>query len=171
MQYGRVDLPDDRIIQPVELDELVLALIDSGISRKAGSFPRPNSNRPARIHAQIKDSNDALTMTTLFTGIQDILREHFTLIADTGDTWFAASHIKLPDGVDFYIQLSYASIGWGVPATLGAQVARSKGRVVLMVGDGGFQMTAQEISTMIRMKLNPIIFLFNNLGYKTEVRR
>ena len=38
-----------------------------------------------------------------------------------------------------------------------------------MIGDGSFQMTAQELSTMIRMRSNSIIFIFNNLGYQIEV--
>lgn len=42
-------------------------------------------------------------------------------------------------------------------------------RVVAFIGDGSFQMTAQEVSTMIRYNLNPIIFLINNGGYTIEV--
>ncbi|KAF7593684.1 Pyruvate decarboxylase 3 [Aspergillus hancockii] len=168
MQYGSVCLPNDRVIEPVELDDLVAALIDSDICSKSEALSGSKPSHQAQLQTQIKDSEDALTIQNLFTGIQSILKEHSVLIADAGDTWFAASHIRLPDGVDFQMQIPYASIGWGVPATLGAQVARSQRRVVLMVGDGGFQMTAQEVSTMIRMKLSPIIFLFNNLGYKAE---
>ncbi|GAB1204746.1 hypothetical protein APSETT445_003409 [Aspergillus pseudonomiae] len=57
---------------------------------------------------------------------------------------------------------------WGLPATLGAQLARPSGRAVLLVGDGGFQMTSQELSTMIRLKLNPVIVVMNNRGYQFE---
>lgn len=42
-------------------------------------------------------------------------------------------------------------------------------RVVAMIGDGSFQMTAQEVSTMIRYGADPIIFLINNKGYTIEV--
>lgn len=38
-----------------------------------------------------------------------------------------------------------------------------------MIGDGSFRMTGQELSTMIRMRLNPIIIIFNNLEYAIEV--
>jgi indolepyruvate decarboxylase len=40
--------------------------------------------------------------------------------------------------------------------------------VLLFVGDGSFQLTCQEVSTMIRYGLNPIIFLINNDGYLVE---
>jgi len=42
-------------------------------------------------------------------------------------------------------------------------------RVLALIGDGSFQMTAQEVSTMLRYSLNPIIFLLNNGGYTIEV--
>uniref|UniRef100_UPI0030EE96F3 thiamine pyrophosphate-dependent enzyme n=1 Tax=Symmachiella dynata TaxID=2527995 RepID=UPI0030EE96F3 len=38
-----------------------------------------------------------------------------------------------------------------------------------LIGDGSFQLTAQEVSTMIRYETNPIIFLINNGGYTIEV--
>jgi TPP-dependent 2-oxoacid decarboxylase len=41
--------------------------------------------------------------------------------------------------------------------------------VVACIGDGSFQMTAQELSTMIRYGVDPIIFLINNGGYTIEV--
>ena len=43
-------------------------------------------------------------------------------------------------------------------------------RVVACIGDGSFQMTCQEISTMIRYHLNPIIILINNGSYTIEVQ-
>ncbi|KAE8332924.1 thiamine diphosphate-binding protein [Aspergillus sergii] len=168
LQHDRVKLPGDKVISPVNLRELVSTMIDSNIICRNESLPSSKPSHPAGIQTEIKTSDDELTVRSLLSGIQAMLQENSTLVVDSGDTWFAASHVELPDGVDIHMQLPYASIGWSVPATLGVQVARPHGRAVLMVGDGAFQMTAQEISTMVRMKLNPIIFLFNNLGYKTE---
>ncbi|KAE8310613.1 thiamine diphosphate-binding protein [Aspergillus transmontanensis] len=168
IQHDKVMLPGDKVISPVNLRELVSTMIDSNIICRSESLPSSKPSHPAGIQTEIKTSDDALTVRSLLSGIQAMLQENSTLVVDSGDTWFAASHVELPDGAELHMQLPYASIGWSVPATLGAQVARPHGRVVLMVGDGAFQMTAQEISTMVRMKLNPIIFLFNNLGYKTE---
>ncbi|MAJ81911.1 MAG: hypothetical protein CMF41_03240 [Legionellales bacterium] len=67
--------------------------------------------------------------------------------------------------------MQYGSIGWSVGALLGVQAAlNNKKRVVGLIGDGSFQMTAQELSTMIRYKLKPIIFLINNASYGIEVQ-
>ncbi|GAB1210478.1 hypothetical protein APSETT445_009271 [Aspergillus pseudonomiae] len=167
--YNSVGMPGGKVITPISVSKLVSAMIDSTSIRPVEFLPGFKASHPASIQAEIKTSDDALTVRSLLSGIQSLVQDNSTLVADSGDTWFTASHIKLPAGVDLHMQLPYASIGWSVPAALGAQVARPHGRVVLMVGDGAFQMTAQEIGTMIRMKLNPIILLFNNLGYKTEV--
>jgi pyruvate decarboxylase len=65
--------------------------------------------------------------------------------------------------------MQYGSIGWSVGALLGyAQGAKDK-RVIACIGDGSFQVTAQDVSTMLRCQQNSIIFLINNGGYTIEV--
>lgn len=79
--------------------------------------------------------------------------------------------MKLPHGCGYEFQMQYGSIGWSVGAVLGyALAAQPEGRrVVALIGDGSFQMTAQEVSTMIRYGADPIIVLINNGGYTIEV--
>lgn len=63
----------------------------------------------------------------------------------TGDSWFQGQSMKLPHGCGYEFQMQYGSIGWSVGAVLGYAVAtKPKGRrVVAMIGDGSYQMTAQ----------------------------
>jgi pyruvate decarboxylase len=106
----------------------------------------------------------------LFSQIQEMLDGNSTLIAETGDSWFNTMNLKLPEGSNFEIQMQYGSIGWSVGAALGYQLASPPPRrVIACIGDGSFQMTAQEISTMVRYGIRPIIFLMNNGGYTIEV--
>ncbi|WRX23528.1 Thiamine pyrophosphate enzyme [Theobroma cacao] len=63
----------------------------------------------------------------------------------------------------------YGSIGWSVGATLGYAQAVPEKRVIACIGDGSFQVTAQDVSTMLRCGQNTIIFLINNGGYTIEV--
>ena len=79
--------------------------------------------------------------------------------------------MKLPPGCGYEFQMQYGSIGWSVGAVLGYSLAaQPEGRrVVALIGDGSFQMTAQEVSTMIRYGADPIIVLINNGGYTIEV--
>ncbi len=54
------------------------------------------------------------------------------------------------------------TMGFGLPAAMGAQVARPDKTVVLFTGDGGFQMTAQEMGTVVQYQLPVKIIIFNN---------
>jgi pyruvate decarboxylase len=70
----------------------------------------------------------------------------------------------------------WGSIGYATGSAQGAALAAKeleeekgeKHRTILLTGEGSFQLTAQEVSTMIRRKLKPIIFLIVNEGYTIE---
>ncbi|GMN40373.1 hypothetical protein TIFTF001_009601 [Ficus carica] len=67
------------------------------------------------------------------------------------------------------VLMQYGSIGWSVGATLGYAQAVPEKRVIACIGDGSFQVTAQDVSTMLRSGQRTIIFLMNNGGYTIEV--
>ncbi|CAD5174140.1 unnamed protein product [Musa acuminata subsp. malaccensis] len=92
-----------------------------------------------------------------------------TVIAETGDSWFNCQKLRLPENCGYEFQMQYGSIGWSVGATLGYAQAAKERRVIACIGDGSFQVTAQDVSTMIRHGQRSIIFLINNGGYTIEV--
>ncbi|KAK6943161.1 Thiamine pyrophosphate enzyme, C-terminal TPP-binding [Dillenia turbinata] len=115
------------------------------------------------------EPKEPLRVNVLFKHIQQMLSTDTAVIAETGDSWFNCQKLKLPEGCGYEFQMQYGSIGWSVGATLGyAQAAKDK-RVIACIGDGSFQMTAQDVSTMLRCKQKSIIFLINNGGYTIEV--
>lgn len=66
--------------------------------------------------------------------------------------------------------MQYGSIGWSVGALLGYQAAlHGSKRVLAFIGDGSFQVTMQDIASIMRWKFAPILFLINNQGYTIEV--
>jgi indolepyruvate decarboxylase len=69
---------------------------------------------------------------------------------------------------EFLCPAYYCSLGFAVPASLGVQAARPDLRPMVLVGDGAFQMSGMELSTIIRFRQNPIIIVLNNCGYGTE---
>ncbi|KAK9905343.1 hypothetical protein M0R45_000278 [Rubus argutus] len=93
-----------------------------------------------------------------------------TVLAEAGDSWFNWQKLKLPPGCCYEFQLNYWSIGWSVAATLGYAQASPDKQLISCIGDGSFQMTAQDLSTMLRCGQRNIIFLLNNGGctYTTE---
>ena len=120
--------------------------------------------------------------------IGEFLRPGDIVLAESGTAQFGMPDATFPDNITFITQLFYSSIGYTVGSCLGAALAlREKqngskvdympdggvhndgqGRVILLVGDGSLQMTVQEIGTMVRMGLTPIIILINNDGYSIE---
>ncbi|XP_048337005.2 pyruvate decarboxylase 1 [Ziziphus jujuba] len=115
------------------------------------------------------DPKEALRVNVLFKHIQEMLSSNTTVIAETGDSWFNCQKLKLPEGCGYEFQMQYGSIGWSVGATLGYAQAAPNKRVISCIGDGSFQMTAQDVSTMLRCGQSSIIFLINNGGYTIEV--
>ncbi|KAF3435069.1 hypothetical protein FNV43_RR22156 [Rhamnella rubrinervis] len=115
------------------------------------------------------EPKDALRVNILFKHIQNMLSSNTSVIAETGDSWFNCQKLKLPEGCGYEFQMQYGSIGWSVGATLGYAQAAPHKRVIACIGDGSFQMTAQEVSTMLQCGQKSIIFLINNGGYTIEV--
>jgi TPP-dependent 2-oxoacid decarboxylase len=109
-----------------------------------------------------------ITMARLMQRLNGFIGDNTTLIAETGDSIFAAADLVMHRDVGFIGQAFYLSIGFALPATMGAGFADPGRRIVTMTGDGAFQMTAQELSTICRHKQNPIILLMNNDGYTAE---
>ncbi|XP_074268663.1 pyruvate decarboxylase 2 [Silene latifolia] len=112
---------------------------------------------------------EPLRVNVLFQHIQKMLSSDTAVIAETGDSWFNCQKLKLPKGCGYEFQMQYGSIGWSVGATLGYAQAVPEKRVLAFIGDGSFQVTAQDISTMLRCGQKTIIFLINNGGYTIEV--
>jgi indolepyruvate decarboxylase len=109
-----------------------------------------------------------LTVMRLMSKINSILTDEHAVISDIGDSLFGALDITVHKHNSFYSPAFYTSMGWAVPGALGVQMANPKLRPVVIVGDGAFQMTGQEFSTLVRQNLNPIVVVLNNGGYGTE---
>ena len=109
-----------------------------------------------------------ITITRLMARLNEQIDDSTIVIADTGDALFAANELTTHDRTDFISAAYYTSMGFSVPAALGAQAARPDDRVVVICGDGAFQMTGMELSTIIRNGFTPIVIVLDNRGYGTE---
>jgi indolepyruvate decarboxylase len=116
----------------------------------------------------IPEAAKPLTIKRFFDRMSHFVEDNSIVIAETGVSLFSAAEMLMPEGATFIGQSFYGSIGYTVGATLGAGMAAEERRIVLFIGDGSFQVTCQDLSTMIRYHLKPIIFLINNDGYTIE---
>jgi pyruvate decarboxylase len=122
---------------------------------------------PPMVHTAA--AGDALTRKEITRQVQDLLGENTTLFVETGDSWFNGVQLHLPPGAQFEIEMQWGHIGWSIPAAFGYAISNPDRRVIIMVGDGSFQVTVQEVAQMVRYKLPITILLINNRGYTIEV--
>lgn len=108
-----------------------------------------------------EDSSETITQAWFWPKAGEFLKEDDIVITETGTANFGIWETKFPKGVTALSQVLWGSIGYSVGACQGAALAaRDAGtdrRTILFVGDGSLQLTAQEISTMIRLGLKPIM--------------
>jgi len=109
-----------------------------------------------------------ITIKRFFDRVSHYLEDNSIVLAETGVSLFSAAETLMPAGATFIGQSFYGSIGYTVGATLGVGMAAQGCPVVLFIGDGSFQVTCQDVSTIIRQKLKCVIFLINNDGYTIE---
>lgn len=110
----------------------------------------------------IKPINPYVFMRELFNE----LKENDKIVAGNGSACvisFQAAKIK--KGQRLYTNSGCASMGYGLPAALGAAVADRTHRIICLEGDGSIQMNLQELATVSYNKLNLKIFILNNNGY------
>ena len=111
--------------------------------------------------------DQTLTVKRLFQHLNLFLHDELTVIPDVGDCLWGSADLRLPEHTEFISQAYYTSMGFAIPAAVGAQLGKPGSRPLVIVGDGAFQMTGTELSTTIRYGLNPIILVLNNHGYGT----
>jgi len=90
------------------------------------------------------------------------------VVAEAGTSFYGALDLRLPRESDLLGSPVWSSIGFTLPATLGAGLARPEHRPVLFIGDGSAQLTIAELGTIYARGLRPVIFLLNNAGYTVE---
>ncbi|PWC41378.1 indolepyruvate/phenylpyruvate decarboxylase [Azospirillum sp. TSO22-1] len=143
----------------IPLDRLVDALLER----------LPASDRVAEAQGRaypaglIRDAQPIGPMD-IACGVNDMAAKHGDLMiaSDIGDCLFTAMDIR---DAGLMAPGYYAGMGFGVPAGLGAQAATGK-RLLILVGDGAFQMTGWELGNARRFGLDPIVVLFNNASWE-----
>lgn len=107
-----------------------------------------------------------LRVIALLRVVNEFLARHrrYLVLTDSGDMLFAGLDLRVPLSGAYLAQGFYASMGFSVPAALGAQIGGSA-RPLVLCGDGAFQMTGQEISHAPMLGLNPVVLVVNNGGW------
>ncbi|EJU00145.1 pyruvate decarboxylase [Dacryopinax primogenitus] len=129
----------------------------------------PHDPFPNLLTAPLKGK---ITQEGLWPLVSTAFKDNDVIIGETGTSAFGVLETRMPAGAIFGAQILWGSIGWAGGAVLGAAVAAEESpvprRTILFTGDGSWQLTVQELSTMARINVKPIIFVLNNDGYTIE---
>ncbi|KAK3375980.1 hypothetical protein B0T24DRAFT_656211 [Lasiosphaeria ovina] len=117
--------------------------------------------------AKNRDSSQTITQAWFWPRLGMYLKEGDIVVTETGTANFGIWETKFPAGVTGINQILWGSIVWSVGAAqgaaLGARDMNLNRRTILLVGDGSFQLTVQEVSTMIRHGLNIIPWKYTEI--------
>jgi indolepyruvate decarboxylase len=142
--------------------DFVRALVSSAIKKR-----KP----PARPRAPRRDlalQAGPLRAARLFELIDARLEEGMAVICDVGLCMFGAIELTIHRKTEFLAPAYYTSMGFAVPGALGVGCASRELRPLVLVGDGAFQMTGMELTSIAKAGLDPIVIVLNNRGYTTE---
>jgi indolepyruvate decarboxylase len=158
-----VDAADSNY-QGVHIAELLQSLVDASSDWITEEQP-PGPAVPSAF----SPSDERLTQDAYWKAIQAFLRPGDVIVVEDGTSSAGAGRLVLPEG-SIYISgaVVWCSIGYATGALLGAILASPERRHILLTGEGSLQMTAQELSTVMRHDLKPIIFVNQNGGYTVE---
>lgn len=148
----------------VTASELLQALLEKA---PATSLPplKPLSGPQQKLATP---SSEPLDQDYFWQRIRRFIQADDVLVVENGTSGAAIGGMRMPNGVTVVNQPIWGSIGYTLPALLGTMMAAPERRQLLFIGDGSFQLTAQELSTLLRHEQKPIVFLINNDGYTIE---
>lgn len=156
---GQVFAPLD---MSAALDAVTAILSERGVTSAAigpAAAPQP---------VDLPAADAGLTQKALWDRLSQALTPGNVVLADQGTSFYGMAGHRLPAGVTFIGQPLWGSIGYTLPAALGAGLADRDRRTVLLIGDGAAQLTIQELGAFGREGLTPVVIVVNNDGYTVE---
>jgi pyruvate decarboxylase len=154
----------------------ILDRLDHSRIPKMNPYPDLGNPRQQLSALGAADPQSIIDQNTFYQRVSTFFREGDIVLSETGTPSVGGRDFVLPKHTQLINSSIWLSIGYMLGAAQGAALAQReliadggrKGRTILFEGDGSLQMTVQEISTMIRNKLDITIFVINNDGYTIE---
>jgi acetolactate synthase I/II/III large subunit len=123
------------------------------------------------MQAQLFPTQEELSMAEVVRIVSESTNNDAVLVTDVGQHQMVASrYFKFRNSKSNVTSGGLGTMGFALPAALGAKMACPDRPVVAFIGDGGFQMTLQELGTIQQEKLNVKIIILNN-NYLGMVRQ
>jgi indolepyruvate decarboxylase len=156
-----------RTYEDVVLGDFLRGLIEADITPRAHEGALPVTTQAPKPLGD-DELETQVTIEDFFRIVGLNVGENDTIACDTGDALFGAMKLQTKNSNTFLSDAYYLSMGFAVPASIGAMAAKPDHRVFVIAGDGAFQMTGLELSTAAKFGMKPIMFVLNNDGYGTQ---
>jgi acetolactate synthase-1/2/3 large subunit len=142
-------------------EALHAALASAGVSERGWSPEEITKAREAALATAFGAENAAY-----LTALRRAMPRDAILVNDTTMMTYAASkHFPVYAPRTFLVPAGYLTLGFSLPAAIGAKIAQPERMVVPIVGDGGFQYTMQELATAKQFEVSLPIVIFNDSTY------
>ncbi len=177
----RIDIDPEQLNRNFPADLAILsdaklaiaALLAHLDGRDPPSWESPGSKRTAEVRARLEAQwppawqGQRRTLDTL----QEALPEAI-VVGDSTQPVYSGNHLYEPAAPHswFNSATGYGTLGYGLPAAVGAKLAAPARPVVALIGDGGLQFTLPELASAIEARTPVIVLLWNNEGYG-EIKR
>ncbi len=124
------------------------------------------------IKAELHRSNDSLmTMGEVVRAVSEATGNKAIAVTDVGQNqMMSARYFRFRQSRSFISSGGLGTMGFGLPAAIGAKIGRPDRTVVAFMGDGGFQMTMQELGTIMQYGVNVKMVVMDN-NYLGNVRQ
>jgi acetolactate synthase-1/2/3 large subunit len=149
----------------------------SGCKPQSAAVMQRHAARNASIKSAVEAENEAFLTPPVADGagassripihlvireIEKVLKGDEFLAADGGlhTSYSGKLHIQSPDG--WLVSAGLGSMGYGLPAAMGAKLAQPNRRSIALVGDGGFAMVSQDLETAVRCDIPVVVVVYNN---------
>jgi acetolactate synthase-1/2/3 large subunit len=173
----RIDLDAQQLVRN---QTLALGLVgDAGrslellVDRLPHLMQKGGRERTALVLAKLDLANDPAfaPFVPLYAALATALPEAI-LVGDSTAPVYAGNHLVSQPAPRRYFNAStgYGTLGYGLPAAIGAQLGQPALPVVALVGDGGVMFTLSELATAVEERLPVVVLLWHNAGYE-EIRR
>ena len=115
------------------------------------------------IHKEMNPGTDELSMAEVIDALNELTKGNAVIVTDVGQhQMVTCRYAKFNQSKSNVTSGGLGTMGFALPAAIGAKFGAPKRTVVAIIGDGGFQMTLQELGTIMQNDVNIKIVILNN---------